>query len=149
MKYDEGDGSELRNMMDGMIVYKKENKMKEFASGGKKDLKGKAPYHLITKEMLDGIAKGLNCGILKGYEPRNWEKGLPIVEGHLGAVLRHVFSYMSGQDMNTETDTEGNDFQLHHLDNALTHLAMAVTQIKRGRTDLDDRENKNENVRQE
>ena len=113
---------------------------KVYKTGGKKDLAGKLPVHLVTEHMIAGIAEGLNCGIKKGYEKHNWKKGLPICEAHLAAALRHIGKYMSGTDTNVETDKEGNEVLTHHLDNALTHLAMAVHQIKSGRTDLDDRD---------
>lgn len=113
--------------------------MKEFNTGGKKDLTGKLPVHLVTKYMIDGIAEGLLCGMKKGYDANNWQLGLNICEGHLGAALRHMFKYMSGEDINIEHGKNGEEVITHHLDNALTHLAMAVHQIKSGRIDLDDR----------
>lgn len=118
--------------------------MKEFSTGGKKDTHGKEPLHLLTRQMLAGITAGLECGIKKGYEKHNWKKGLPISEAHLGAALRHIYKYLDGENMNIEVDVNGNNFTTHHLDNALTHLAMAVHQIKSGRLDLDDRVNTSE-----
>lgn len=116
--------------------------MKTFETGGKKDLEGKAPVHLVTLKMLEGITSGLECGLKKGYEQDNWKKGLPISSAHLGAALRHIHRYLDGEDLNTETAKDGTKFTTHHLDNALTHLAMAVHQIKSGRKDLDDRSRK-------
>lgn len=113
--------------------------VKKYTSGGMKDTTGKAPLHLVTRKMVEGIANGLECGLRKGYEQDNWKKGLPISEGHLGAALRHIYKYLDGEDINIEIAKDGTEFPTHHLDNALTHLAMAVHQIKSGRSDLDDR----------
>lgn len=113
--------------------------MKEFSGGGKKDLQGKLPYHLITAEMTDAIATGLQCGQRKGYEPRNWEKGLPFLEGHIGAIERHIAAFKKGEDLNSEIDKHGDPFTLNHTDNIVTHAAMLATQVRRNRVDLDDR----------
>lgn len=114
--------------------------MKEFNTGGKKDTAGKPPVDLITLKMLEGITEGMVCGMRKGYEKHNWKKGLPICEAHLGAAIRHIYKYIEGEDTNIERALDGTIVSTHHLDNALTHLAMAVHQIKSGRIDLDDRE---------
>jgi hypothetical protein len=113
--------------------------MKEFNTGAKKDVKGKLPYHLIPKEGMDAIASGLECGVLKGYPAWNWSSGLPIMECHLAPALRHIFKYMNGENENIEEGPNGEIITTHHLDNALAHLIMAATQIRRGRADLDDR----------
>lgn len=115
----------------------------EFKGGAQKHATGKLPYHLITREMMDGLARGLNLGIEKGYPARNWEKGLPIHECSLASALRHIFKFIDGEDMNIEQNMKtGEDCTpINHLECALTNLAMAVTQINRGRTDLDDRHN--------
>lgn len=115
--------------------------MEEFDSGAKKDNKGKLPYHLITKEMMDALAEGLQLGLDKGYGARNWEKGLPIVSVSLSSALRHIFKYMSFEDLNIEIHpTTGEELDpVHHLSCAMINIGMAITQIKRGRTDLDDR----------
>lgn len=114
--------------------------MKEFGTGGKKDTAGKPPVDLVTLKMLEGITEGMTCGMRKGYEKHNWKKGLPICEAHLGAAIRHIYKYIEGEDTNLERATDGTIISTHHLDNALTHLAMAVHQVKSGRIDLDDRE---------
>lgn len=110
-----------------------------FDSGAKKDNEGKLPYDLITKEMMDALAEGLSCGIKKGYDERNWEKGLPIMKGHIAASLRHIFKFMGGEDINVEKGKDGANIETHHLANAMVHLGMAITQIKRKREELDDR----------
>jgi len=114
--------------------------MKAFTSGGKKDLTGKLPVDMVTLQMLEGITEGMVCGLKKGYEKHNWKKGVPLCEAHLSAVIRHIFKYMGGEDINVETAKDGSPIYTHHLDNAISHLAMVVHQIKSGRKDLDDRE---------
>lgn len=113
--------------------------MKEFNSGAKKDTKGKLPYHLITKEMMDSIASGLQCGLRKGYGARNWEKGLPLMECHIAALERHIYQWKAGHNLNIETDKDGHAFETLHVDNIMAHAAMLATQVRRDRYDLDDR----------
>jgi len=115
--------------------------MKTYPTGGKKDVAGKLPYHLIPKEAMDSLATGLECGIKKGYAAHNWTAGLPYMEVHVAALLRHIFKFASGEDMNEELDKDGKPFYTHHIDNAMAHLAMLATQIRRSRVDLDDRWN--------
>lgn len=110
----------------------------------KKDLSSKIPYHLITKETMDSLALGFQCGIKKGYAENDWQAGLPF-SVNLGALLRHVFKFTSGEDFNVEYDADGNEFKTHHLDNAMANLSMLVTNIKRKRNDLDDRYNQPDN----
>ena len=111
------------------------------AQGGSKHSKGKLPFHLITPEMMTALAEGLQLGLDKGYGARNWEDGLNIHECSLASGLRHIFKYIAGEDYNIETNFEtGEELDpVHHLVCAFINLGMAVTQIKRGRDDLDDR----------
>ncbi len=118
------------------------SKFKEFGTGAAKDVAKKLPYHLISKEGMDALATVLQSGIDKGYDPRNWEKGLPLMECHIAPALRHMFKYMNGEDTNVEVGKDGAEVRTHHLENALAHLMMAVTQIRRNRVELDDRPRK-------
>lgn len=113
--------------------------MKTFDTGAKKDSSGKLPYELITKEMMDALAEALQLGIDKGYSSNNWQNGLPIASVSVAASLRHIFKYLAGEDMNVEVGKEGQKLEAHHLSCAMVNLGMAITQIKRGREDLDDR----------
>ena len=113
--------------------------MEVFKTGGEKDLKGKLPLHLVPPEIGEAFAEVSQVGIQKGYTPRNWEKGLPIVEGHLAAMQRHVNEYLKGFDLNKEELTDGTFSSSHHLKHAAWHLNAAVTQVMRSRYDLDDR----------
>lgn len=116
--------------------------MKQFDSGAKKDFVGKLPYELITKEMMDALAEALKLGVDKGYGANNWQAGLPIASVSIAAALRHIFKYLGGEDINVEVGKSGEKLEIHHLCCAMVNLGMAITQIKRGRADLDDRYSK-------
>lgn len=113
--------------------------MKTFETGAKKDNSGKLPYDLITKEMMDALAEALKLGVDKGYGANNWQAGLPIASVSVAASLRHIFKYLSGEDINVEVGKSGEKLEVHHLCCAMVNLGMAITQIKRGRVELDDR----------
>jgi hypothetical protein len=115
--------------------------VKVHKGGGQKHNSGKLPYYLITKEMMDALAEALQLGMEKGYPERNWEKGLPICEASLSSAISHIFKYQSGVDYNVEDklDGSGKCKEVHHLACAMVNIGMAITQIKRGREDLDDR----------
>ncbi len=118
----------------------------ETDTGGKKDTEGKLRFDLIPPEVLEEYAKILTDGAKK-YSERNWEKGLKLQEHHLGAALRHINKWQKGEDINKEIiwdkikkvfiTTENN-----HMSHALWHICAIVTQIARGRKDLDDRRSK-------
>jgi len=84
---------------------------------------------LISSVAMEEIGKVLAYGAVK-YGPNNWRKG--IAWGRLiGAVLRHVFAWMRGEDLDPESG-------LPHLSHALTTLMMLV-EFQQTRRDLDDR----------
>jgi len=103
-----------------------------------KDKKGKLPFHLIPPELDKSYAEVAQFGIEKlkrlgvTNPERNWEKGLKLLEDHGAACERHYNLWKSGIDLDAESG-------LHHLKHALWHLTAIVTQVERGRTDLDDR----------
>lgn len=112
-------------------------------TGAFKDKAGKLRFDLIPPEMDKAFAEVATMGIEKlkraGVEnpERSWEKGLLLVGDHLAAVKRHINYWELGQDLNVEKGFE--DQPLNHLKHALWHMAAMVTQIERGRLDLDDR----------
>ena len=84
---------------------------------------------LVSSIAMLEIGKVLAYGVGK-YGPNNWRKG--IAWGRLiGAVLRHIFAWMRGEDNDQESG-------LPHLSHALTTLMMLV-EFEQTRRDLDDR----------
>lgn len=84
---------------------------------------------LISSIAMEEIGKVLAHGAVK-YGPNNWRKG--ISWGRLiGAVLRHIFAWMRGEDKDPDSG-------LLHLSHAITTLMMLV-EFQYTRRDLDDR----------
>lgn len=99
-----------------------------YAVGVKHDSE-KPRTDLLPPDALMAVAEILGYGAKK-YSDRNWEKGL--THGRLvGAVLRHLFLYMSGQNVDVES---GRPHLAHCATAALMLLAMSLR-----RPDLDDR----------
>ena len=70
-------------------------------SGGDKLDQGKPRMDLLDPYAIDQLAHVLTFGAQK-YAAHNWRKGLP--KGRLiAAALRHLFSYLSGQDLDPES----------------------------------------------
>jgi hypothetical protein len=103
-----------------------------------KDKKGKLRFDLIPPEMDRAFAEVSMFGIEKLKQhgivnpERNWEHGLKLVGDHLAAVKRHINEWEMGADADHES-------HLNPLAHAHWHLSAMVTQIMRGRGDLDDR----------
>lgn len=72
----------------------------EFTEGVKFD-QGKAPYHLLPPELLDGVAQVLAFGANK-YSERNWEFGMAWSRP-FGALMRHMWSWWRGESKDPET----------------------------------------------
>lgn len=68
---------------------------------GTKHDTGKPPCELLPPVALLEIAKVLECG-RKKYASWNWAKGLSYSRV-IGAILRHVYAYMRGEDKDPET----------------------------------------------
>ena len=99
------------------------------AHSGLKYDEEKSRTDLLSSIAMLEIGKVLTYGAAK-YSPNNWRKG--ITWGRLiGAVLRHVFAWMRGEDNDPESG-------LPHLSHALTTLMMLV-EFEQTRRDLDDR----------
>lgn len=88
---------------------------------------GKPRTDLLPPEALLAAARVLTQGAAK-YGERNWEKGLDLHRVY-AAVLRHLFAWAKGEDINTEDGVET------HLAHALTGLMMMVTLDERSEKD--------------
>ena len=63
--------------------------------------KEKVRLELLSPIAINEIAKVLTFGANK-YSPNNWRKGF-VWSRLLGAALRHILAFMSGQDKDPET----------------------------------------------
>lgn len=67
----------------------------QFNSGAVRDNgEGKGRFDLLSTQMLFRLAKHYENGALK-YEPRNFEKGMPISRC-VDAAMRHLTKYLAG-----------------------------------------------------
>ena len=98
-------------------------------SGGMKFDQEKPRTDLLDPDALLGTAAVLGFGAKK-YADNNWKKGIAYSR-ILGALLRHTFAIMRGED----TDAESG---LPHVDH-LACEAMFLQYMMRSRKDLDDR----------
>lgn len=94
---------------------------------------GKPSLDLLPPEALEEIAKVLSFGAHK-YEPHNWRKGFKWSRLS-AALLRHVFAFLRGEDLDPETG-------LSHLAHAgcmllflLTHQLTEIGEDDRYRRD--------------
>lgn len=97
--------------------------------GGIKHDQDKARLDLLSGIWLTGVGKVLAFGAKK-YAAHNWRKGLERSR-LLGAALRHIFSYLDGEDLDAETS-------LLHLYHASCCL-MFASELHETRRDTDDR----------
>lgn len=91
---------------------------------------GKLPLELLPTDALEEIAKVLQFGAKK-YARRNWEGGIKYSR-LVGAVLRHSFAWLRGEDKDPETGYS-------HMAHAGCEILFLIAFECRGRTDLDDR----------
>lgn len=96
---------------------------------GLKHDSGKPACDLLSPTAMLATAAVLGVGAKK-YAPHNWRKGLAWSR-IIGSILRHVYAFMQGEDLDKETG-------LPHLDHASCEL-MFLQEFYRTRKDLDDR----------
>lgn len=78
---------------------------------------------LIPAEAMTAMGRVLAFGAKK-YAARNWERGMEW--GRIaGALLRHLFAWLGGEDKDPESG-------FSHLDHVLTNAAFLVTYERRG-----------------
>lgn len=93
---------------------------------------GKAAYHFLSVEFLEGIAKVSAYGADK-YEPYNWAKGLKYSRV-FSACMRHLWAWWRGE----ANDPDTNLSHLLHAGCCLMYLAHYESKRRRFRT-FDDR----------
>ncbi len=84
---------------------------------GKKHDDGKPPMALLSSVFLEEVSKVLAFGAKK-YDPWNWKGGF-VWSRVISAVLRHIFSWLKGEDKDPETG-------LSHLAHASCGLMFLV-----------------------
>ena len=89
----------------------------------------KIRYDLMPMYPLEEVAKVFTHGAEK-YDDRNWEQGMDWNRPY-GALLRHVFAFWSGEDIDPES-------QLHHLAHAICE-AMFLLEYTKTKKELDNR----------
>lgn len=98
-------------------------------SGGDHFDDGKPRVDLVPYELVEAAGHGMAYGIAK-YGLQNWRRG--IGQSRLaGSVIRHVFKWCSGEDIDPES-------KLPHLSLAASSLGMLLA-TNAQRPDLDDR----------
>lgn len=104
---------------------------------GLKNDQEKAPTQLLPWPALEGVANVLGFGAKK-YAPWNWYQGIAYSRC-LGAAIRHIFQFLSGEDDDPETG-------LSHIDHAIAELMFVSTFVKERRHQLDDRAQQYRNI---
>jgi Domain of unknown function (DUF5664) len=89
----------------------------------------KTRMELLSPCWLEGVSSVLTFGAKK-YAAHNWRKGIA-QSRLLGAALRHIVSYLGGEDLDPETS-------LSHLYHASCCL-MFASELKETHPELDDR----------
>ena len=84
---------------------------------------------LIPPELFQAVGEVLTAGAAK-YGPRNWEKGLKYSRC-IGAILRHLVSFMSGEVMDPESG-------LPHIDCVIVNAMFISTSMRRGMDEFND-----------
>lgn len=98
------------------------------SEGAMKHDAGKVRMDLLDPVAIEQLAQVLTFGAQK-YEAHNWRRGIS-KSRLLGAALRHLFSYMRGEDLDPESG-------LSHVAHAMCCCMFLLGLEKR--TDLDDR----------
>jgi hypothetical protein len=121
----------LEALAENFKDIKKEEQLNSFGTGAVRFNSGKLRVDLIPPEAIEAYAEVMTFGANK-YNDRNWEKGMPLNSSFIASALRHLYKWQKGEENDEETG-------LHHLAHMLWNVAGAVTMIRRGRDELDDR----------
>lgn len=96
---------------------------------GVKHDKEKIQMDLLSTIWISGVAEVLTFGAKK-YAAHNWRKGIQ-QSRLLAASLRHIFAYLGGEDLDSETGL----CHLHHASCCL----MFASELRVTNPELDDR----------
>lgn len=107
---------------------------KNAMNGGTKYDQEKPKMEYLSSVWIEDVARVLSFGAKK-YAAHNWRQGIA-QSRLLGAALRHIFTYLKGEDLDPETG-------LSHLAHASCCL-MFARELRDTRPDLDDRYKINE-----
>lgn len=114
------------------FVTKDSGERKDFETGAVRDVRaGKGRYDLISPLALKRLAQVYERGAAK-YDPRNWEKGMPIGRC-MDSAIRHIMQYMEGmRDEDHLAQAAWNLFSAMHyevmIERGLMHEALGDTQ---------------------
>jgi len=95
----------------------------DFVTGGRKGVKDER-FDLLPVWALEEVARVYAYGAIK-YAPDNWLLGYSW-RWSLGALLRHIYRFMAGEDIDPESG-------LHHLAHAVFHCLALMTFWKYGK----------------
>ncbi len=97
-----------------------------------KDIIGrkKAPLHLVPGVAVAYMAQALRNGAEK-YGQANWRDKPVLAQEYVGAALRHLYSWMDGEEV-------ASDSGIHHLAHALATISIVLDAMEQG-TLRDDR----------
>ena len=107
------------------------------AGGGERLNKGKLRMDLLPPEWPWALSDVLTKGVMKGYEARNWEKGMEW-SAMVGCFERHVKKFQAGERYDGVFDLEKGTTGCHHLAMAAWNILGLMSYDLReiGRDDL-------------
>lgn len=74
----------------------------ECMSGGYRLDEGKLRWELVPALAMEELVRVYGYGLIKGYPPRNWERGMSW--GRVfGALMRHAWRFWAGEDEDPES----------------------------------------------
>lgn len=111
--HDPNVGSDVYDAEGNFIPYSENPLRQRSVHGGVKDNRGKSRVDLLPMSTLVAIGEVLEYGARK-YKPNNWRLGLNWSDT-MASLLRHLFAFHEGQDLDPET--------------GLPHLAHAGCQL--------------------
>jgi hypothetical protein len=102
----------------------------ELPAGAAKNDQGKPDLSFISYELVESVARVREFGAQK-YSRNNWKKGFAVTRS-CAAALRHIFLFLSGETLDSESG-------LCHLGHAVCCLEHAIYDMKH-HPENDDRE---------